>query len=106
MHWLPETHVGKWALSLAGLAVGGTVALAIAFAAGLEPVDSFTDNWFLTVAGLAILASATASVLTGFLALIRGHDRSWTVVSATGLSVLVTALMLQQVAEGLGWLTG
>ncbi len=106
MHWVPETQVGKWALSLAGLAVGGTVALTIAFAAGLEPADSFTDNWFLAVAGVAILASAAGSVISGILALIRGHDRSWLGVSATGLSVLVTALMLQQVAEGLGWPTG
>jgi hypothetical protein len=106
MHWSPETRLGKWALSLAGAAVGGTVALAIGFAAGLEPADSFTDNWFLTTAGLAILASAASSVVTGSLALIRGHDRSWLVMSATGLSVLATALMLQQVAEGLGWLSG
>ena len=106
MHWVPETHLGTWALSLAGLAVGGTAALTVAFAAGLEPADSFTDSWFLAVAGVAILSSAAASVVTGIIALARGHDRSWLVVSATGLSVLVAALMLQQVAEGLGWLTG
>jgi hypothetical protein len=106
MHWSPETRLGNWALSLAGVAVGGTVALTIGFAAGLEPADSFTDNWFLTTAGLAILASAAASVVTGSLALVRGHDRSWLVVGATGLGALATALMLQQVAEGLGWLSG
>ena len=31
VHWAPETRWGTWALSLAGLALGGTVALAIAF---------------------------------------------------------------------------
>jgi hypothetical protein len=91
-------------VSLAGLALVGTVALAIAFAAGLESADSFSDNWLLSAAGVAILASAAASAATGLLALIRRHDHSWLVVTATGAGVLVTALMLQQVAEGLGWL--
>ena len=55
--WTPETRLGMWALSLTGLAVGGTVALAIAFSAGLESAESFTDNWLLSAAGVAILAS-------------------------------------------------
>jgi hypothetical protein len=95
-----------WALSLTGLAVGGTVALAIAFSAGLEPAESFTDNWLLSAAGVAILASAAAAAATGLLALIRRHDHSWLVVAAIAVGVLVTALTLQQVAEGLGWLDG
>lgn len=101
MRWAPETPLGKWALSLAGLALGGTVALAIAFSAGLESAESFTDNWLLSAAGVAILVSATASAATGLLALIRRHDHSWLVVAATGVGGLVTALMLQQVVEGL-----
>jgi hypothetical protein len=80
--------------------------LAMAFSAGLEPADSFTDNWLLTAAGGVILASAAASAVAGSWALVRGHDRSWLVVSATGLGVLMTALMVQQVAEGFGWLAG
>ena len=105
-HWAPGTEMGRWALSLTGLALGGTVALAIAFAAGLEPAASFTDNWFLSAAGLVIVASAAASVATGLVALVLRHDHSWMVASATGLGALVTALMLQQVVEGLGWLSG
>lgn len=101
MRWAPETQLGKWTLSLAGLALGGTVALAIAFSAGLESAESFTDNWLLSAAGVAILASAAASAVTGVLALIRRHDHSWLVVAATGVGGLVTALMLQQVVEGL-----
>lgn len=104
--WAPETRWGTWALSLTGLALGGTAALAIAFSAGLESADSFTDNWMLTAAGVAILASAAASSVTGLLAMIRRHDHSWSVLSATGVGVLLTALSLQQVAEGLGWLSG
>lgn len=106
MRWAPETRLGTWALSLTGLALGGTVAIAIAFSAGLEPAESFTDNWFLTVAGVAILAGAAASAVTGLMATIRRHDHSWSVLSATVVGVLLTALSLQQVAEGLGWLSG
>jgi hypothetical protein len=104
MGWSPESRVGKWTLALAGLGLGGTVVLGVAFSLGLEPADSFTDNWLLTGSGAAILASAAASVVTGGLALIRRHDHSWMVLSATGIGVLVTALMLQQVGEGLGLL--
>jgi hypothetical protein len=106
MHWSPQTHLGRWAAALAGVAIGGTAALAIAFTAGLEHGGGFTDHWFTSLAGVAILASAAFSVVTGSIALIRSHERSWVVWGATVLSVLVTALMLQQVAEGLGWLAG
>ena len=61
--WAPETRLGTWALSLAGLALGGTVAIAVAFSAGLEPAESFSDNWLLTAAGFVILASAAASAV-------------------------------------------
>jgi small neutral amino acid transporter SnatA (MarC family) len=106
MQWSPETHLGEWTAWLAGLAFGGTVALAVAFALGMEHADSFSDKPLLTVAGVAILASGTTSVVTGALALMRRHDHSWVVVSATVFGVLVTALALQQVSEGLGWLSG
>jgi hypothetical protein len=105
MQWSPETQLGKWTLWLAGLAFGGTVALAIAFALGMEHADSFSDKPLLTLAGVAILASGATSVMTGSLALMRHHDHSWLVASATVCGLLVTALTLQQVAEGLGWLS-
>jgi hypothetical protein len=105
-HAPPETRLGTWALALSGLAVAGTVALSLAFAAGLERGEGFTDNWFVTGAGFAILASAAAAAVTGLVALVRDHDRSWLVASATVLGMLVTLVTLQQVAEGLGWLTG
>jgi hypothetical protein len=101
MRWGPETRLGTWSLSLASLALGGTVALAIAFAAGMEPADSFTSNWMLTTAGVAILASAAASAVTGLIAMVRRVEHSWSVLGATAVGVLLTALMLQQVAEGL-----
>lgn len=104
--WGPRTRLGTWALSLTGLALAGTVALTIAFAAGLQSADSFTDNWILTAVGAAILVSAAASAVTGVIATISHHDHSWSVVSATGTGVLLTALFLQQLSEGLGWLTG
>ena len=105
MQWAPETRLGTWTARLAGLAVGGTVALAIAFALGMEHADSFSDKPLLTLAGVALLASGATSVVTGAWALVRCHDRSLLLVTATVSGVLVTALTLQQVAEGLGWLS-
>lgn len=101
MHWAPESQVGTWATSLTGLALAGTVALVIAFSAGLDSAETFTDNWLLSAAGVAISVCAVASAVTGLLALIRRHDHSWLVVAATGVGGLVSALMLQQVVEGL-----
>jgi hypothetical protein len=104
MQWSPETHRGKWTAWLAGTACGGTVALATGFALGMEHADSFSDKPLLTLTGVAILVCAAASVVTGALALTRHYDQSWLVVSATVVGGLVTALTIQQVAEGLGWL--
>lgn len=106
VHWVPETRLGTWALSLAGSALGGTVALAVAFATGLERGGTFSDNWYVTTAGVAILLSAAASVVAGSVARIRRHDHAWSVGAAVVVGVLLVASTLQQVAEGLGWMTG
>lgn len=103
--WSPESRAGAWAVGLAGLVLCGVILLVIGFALGMEPAETFTDNWLLTVAGAAILAGGVASAVVGAVALVR-RDRSWAVAVATTVGVLVTALLLQQLAEGLGWLTG
>lgn len=102
---LPDSRVGMWAVALAGLAVIGTVGSVVAHAVGVEPAESFTDNWVLSLTGLGILVSGAASLVTGGDALIRRHDRSWLVVTAVVVGGLITALVLQQVGEGLGWLS-
>lgn len=65
MAWSPASRLGRWTLGLAGLAVAATAVLAIAFYAGLEPAESFSDNWLLTATGLVVLGVALASVATG-----------------------------------------
>ena len=105
MHWLPQTQLGRWAASCAATALGLTVAVSIAFAAGVESGDSFGDNWFLSVVGFAVLIGSVTATLTGLVAMTRRHDHSWLVAGATGVGLLLSALMLQQVAEGLGWLS-
>lgn len=106
VHWAPETRLGAWTISLAGVALGGLAMLATAFALGAGPADSFSDNWFLSVVGTAILGTATAAAVTGVLAILRGHERSWWVLCATACGVIMTVLMLQQVAEGFNGLGG
>jgi hypothetical protein len=101
MRWLPESRVGWWAVALAGLTVAGVVLIALAFALGVvEPADSFTDNWVLTVGGLAIWASGVSCVVAGAVATIRRHERSWMVLVATLLGLLPAALLLSEVAQG------
>ena len=102
MSWAPESRPGRWATLLAGMSVAGVVLSVVGFATGVvESASSFSDNWLLTGWGVAVLASGAASVVAGSLAITRRHDHSWGVLLATGFGVLVTALMLQQVAEGL-----
>ncbi|HET7279801.1 MAG TPA: hypothetical protein VFJ22_17110 [Dermatophilaceae bacterium] len=96
------SRIGQWTLALSGLALAGVVLLGVAFAVDLvESAESFTDNWLLTGWGLVILASGAASVVLGAVAIIRRHERSWMVLLATLVGVLVTALMLSEVAQGL-----
>ncbi|QBR92239.1 hypothetical protein [Nocardioides euryhalodurans] len=101
----PGSRAGRWAVALAGASLAGMAASVVAFALGVESADGFADNWLLTGWGAAVLACAGGSVVAGGLALLRRHDRSWPVVTATVVGALMTALMLQQVAEGLGILT-
>lgn len=105
-HWAPESPWGRWTISLAGLALAGTASLAVALAAGLEPGDTFSDNWLVTGAGAVILVSAAASVVAGGVARTRYDDRGRSVLVGTVVGVLLTLSTLQQVAEGLGWMSG
>jgi hypothetical protein len=84
------------------MSVAGVVLSVVGFATGvLESASSFSDSWLVTGWGVAILASGAASVVAGSLAMTRRHDHSWEVLLAAVFGILVTALMLQQVVEGL-----
>ena len=94
-----------WAVALAGLSLAGLVAMGAAIALGVEPGDTFSDNWGVTAAGGAVLVSGAASLVAAVDALARHHDRARTVVAALVVGSLVTLSVLQQVGEGLGWLS-
>ncbi len=98
----PESRPGTWTLALASASVVGVVLLAISLATGLvESAADFTDNWLLTGWGVAILATGASSVIAGAFAIIRRHDRGWIVPIAALLGLLMTVLMLHEVAQGL-----
>lgn len=104
--WSPQSRDGRWAVLLGGVAVGGTAALAVAFALGMERAEGFFDKPLLTLAGAVLLVSGAACVVVGVLALVRRGDRSRLVVAAVAGGALVVVSSLQQAAEGLGWLSG
>ena len=106
-HLAPRTGLGRWTVALAAAAVAATAASVVAFATGLvEPADSFTDKPLLTVWGIIIVVSSTASVVTGALAMLRRQDWATLVIAATVAGVLVAVLGWQQVFEGMNWLEG
>jgi hypothetical protein len=101
MRWWPGSRVGRRAITLAGLCVAGVVLLVLAFALGIvEPADSYTDSWAQLVWGLGIWACGVAAFVTGLVAIVRHHERSWMVVLATVLGLLPLALLLSEIALG------
>ena len=101
MRGWPESRVGRRAVKLAGFTVAGIVLLVLAFALNLvEPANSYTDNWSQLVWGLGIWASGIGAVVTGFVAIVRHHERSWMVALAIVLGLLPLALLLSEIALG------
>ena len=101
MRGWPESRVGRRAITLAGLSVAGVVLLVLSFAVGIvEPADSYTDSWAQLVWGVGIWIGAAAALVTGLIAIVRHHDRSWMVVLATALGLLPVVLLLSEIALG------
>ena len=97
----PQTRIGRSALTLAGLSVTGIVLLVLGFALDIvEPADSYTDSWAQLVWGAGIWLCAVAAFVTGLVAIIRHHERSWMVMLATALGLLPLVLLLSEIALG------
>ena len=97
----PASSVGRRAITFAGLSVAGVVLLVLSFALGIvEPAQSYTDSWAQLVWGLGIWACGVSAVVSGLIAIIRHHERSWMVVLATALGLLPLALLLSEIATG------
>ncbi|MFZ2015783.1 MAG: hypothetical protein WAV00_18355 [Nocardioides sp.] len=97
----PESRVGRRAITFAGLSLAGIALLVISFALGIvEPAVSYTDSWAQLVWGVGIWVCAVAAFVTGLVAIVRHHERSWTVLLATGLGLLPLALLLSEIALG------
>lgn len=100
----PDTVAGMWSMSLAGTAFAATAAVAALLSGGVEPADSLSDNWALTTIGAITLITGVAAVASGVFAFALRGERSASVLAAIVVGGLLMALMLQQGAEGLGWL--
>ena len=101
MRWAPETRSGRLSVTLAGLSLAGLVLLAVSFGVGLvESVETFSDNWLLVAWGGAVLGAGGAAAVAGIVAARRG-ERSWGVTAATVVGVLMTLVVLNEVAQGL-----
>jgi hypothetical protein len=101
MRGWPESRVGRRAVTLAGLSVTGIALLVLSFALGVvQPADSYTASWPQLVWGVGIWGCAVAAFVAGLVAIVRHHERSWTVVLATGLGLLPLALLLSEIALG------
>jgi MFS family permease len=97
----PQSRVGRRAVTLAGLCVAGVVLLVVAFALNVvEPAGSYTDSWAQLVWGLGIWACGIGAVVTGLVAMVRHHERSWMVALATVLGLIPLALLLSEIALG------
>jgi hypothetical protein len=101
VHWTPETRLGRWAVVMAGLSLAGVVLLVLGFVTGVvEPADSYSDSRGQAVWGLLIWASAIAALVTGVVATMRAHERSWLVRGAVVIGLLPPVLLLSEIALG------
>lgn len=97
----PETRIGLWAITLAGLSVTGIVLLVLGFVLDIvEPADSYTDSWAQLVWGAGIWVCAVAAFVAGLVAIVRHHERSWMVMLATALGLLPLVMLLSEIALG------
>jgi hypothetical protein len=80
--------------------VVGAIALFVAAASGETGGESILDNLWLGVPGLVSLGGAITSMITGFVAVIRRHDRVISVVLAASVSTLVFLFVLLSVLFG------
>lgn len=101
MRGLPESRLGRRAITLAGLSVTGIVLLVLGFALDIiEPADSYTDSWAQLAWGVGIWGCAIAAFAVGLVAIVRHHERSWMVLLATALGLLPVVLLLSEIALG------
>ena len=101
MRTWPESRVGRWAVTLAGLCVTGVVLLVVASALNVvEPADSYTDSWGQLAWGMGIWACGIGAVVTGLITIVRYHERSWMVALATVLGLLPVVLLVSEIAMG------
>jgi hypothetical protein len=97
----PASRIGERAITFAGLSVAGIVLLVLGFALGIvEPADSYTDSWPQLVWGVGIWGCAVAAFVTGLIAIVHNHERSWMVMLATALGLLPVVLLLSEIALG------
>ena len=97
----PESRIGRRAVTFAGLSVTGIVLLVLSFALDIvQPADSYTDSWPQLVWGAGIWLCALAALVSGLVAIVRHHERSWIVVLATCLGLLPVVLLLSEIALG------
>ncbi len=99
--WLPRSRVGRWAVALAGLTAANVVLIlgSLAFG-GVELPATFSDNWGFGLWGVSIWVTGVASLVSGVIAMTRGHDRSRLVVLATLLGLLPVVLLISEIALG------
>ncbi len=97
---MPESVPGKWSVASFLVLVVAAIALFAAAASGETGGESILDNLWLGVPGIVGLAGAITSMVTGFVAVIRRHDRVVSVLFAASVSTLVFTFVLLSVLFG------
>ena len=92
--------MGRRAIMFAGLSVAGIVLLVLSFAFGVKPAENYTDSGAQLVWGAGIWVCAVAAFISGLIAIVRHHERSWVVMLATALGLLPLVLLISEIALG------
>ncbi len=97
---IPESVPGKWSVASFLVLVVGVGALLAAAAIGETGGESLLDNLWLGIPAIVSLVGAIVSMITGFVAVVRRHERVGSVVFAVSVSTLVFVFVLLSVLFG------
>lgn len=86
---MPQTVPGKGAVGSFLVLLLGAIVLLLAAASGQTGGETIFDNLWLGIPAIVGLVSATVSMITGLVAVIRRHERVAVVVFAATASTLV-----------------